>query len=329
MLCRELGTSGIEASVVALGTWAIGGWMWGGTDEADAIKAINAAIDNGVTLIDTAPMYGFGLSEEIVGKAIRGKRNKVCLATKCGMIWDSEQGKFFFHTNEKTFTREPSTKKVYRYLGPESISQEVELSLQRLGTDVIDLYQTHWQDTTTPIDDTMAVLQKLKDQGKIRAIGISNVTLDDVKAYGQIASVQEKYSMLYRNIEENGVLEYCRQNSIAMLAYSPLGQGLLTGKLTPDRKFAEGDQRKDNQDFSVERRQTINTMLEEFAPICEQHNCSISQLVIAWTFSQPGLTHVLAGARTEKQAIENAAAGDISLSQEELQTMENILKKHL
>ena len=175
----------------------------------------------------------------------------------------------------------------------------------------------------------MAVLQKLKDQGKIRAIGVSNVNLEQLKAHGKIESAQEKYNILDRKIEENGVLEYCRDNQIALLAYSPLEQGLLTGKMTPERQFAEGDQRKDNPEFSVERRQQINEMLDEFKAITKRHNCSISQLVIAWTFSQLGLTHVLAGARRESQAIENAAAGDVALSPEELQAMDKIIRKYL
>ena len=169
MLYRKLGSSGIDVSAVGFGAWAIGGWMWGGADENQAIAAIHAALDHGINLLDTAPIYGYGRSEEIVGRAIRGRREKVVLATKCGMIWDREEGEFFFHANQEGITFRPSEKKVYKCLRPDSIRAELERSLTRLGTTHVDLYQTHWQESTTPIADTMAALVKLKEQGKIRA----------------------------------------------------------------------------------------------------------------------------------------------------------------
>ena len=241
MLYRKLGSSGIDVSAVGFGAWAIGGWMWGGADEDQAIAAIHAALDHGINLLDTAPIYGYGRSEEIVGRAIRGRREKVVLATKCGMIWDREEGEFYFHANQEGITFRPSEKKVYKCLRPDSIRAELERSLTRLGTTYVDLYQTHWQESTTPIADTMAALVKLKEQGKIRAIGVSNANLEHLKAYGPIDSDQEKYSMLDRNLETNGTLEYCRRQNIAVLAYSPLANGLLTGKIRPDRQFGPGD----------------------------------------------------------------------------------------
>ncbi|MEC9468135.1 MAG: aldo/keto reductase, partial [Pseudomonadota bacterium] len=156
MLTREIGRSGIEASAIGLGTWAIGGWMWGGTDEAKSISAIQASIDEGISLIDTAPAYGQGLSEEIVGKAIAGRREKVVLATKCGLVWHTQKGNHFFDYDGKP---------VHRYLGKDAIVHEVEQSLKRLGTDHIDHYITHWQDPTTPIAETMEALETLKTQG--------------------------------------------------------------------------------------------------------------------------------------------------------------------
>jgi aryl-alcohol dehydrogenase-like predicted oxidoreductase len=175
MRYRSLGKSGIEASVVGLGSWAIGGWMWGGAEEAESVRAIHAAIDAGVNLIDTAPVYGFGVSEEVVGKAIRDRRDKVVLATKCGLVWHEEKGEFFFASDEKHPTDDGRIK-VYRRLAPDTIRREVEWSLKRLGTDRIDLLQTHWQDSTTPIAATMHTLMELKKEGKIRAIGCSNAT---------------------------------------------------------------------------------------------------------------------------------------------------------
>ena len=321
MLYRKLGSSGIDVSAVGFGAWAIGGWMWGGADEDQAIDAIHAALDHGINLVDTAPIYGYGRSEEIVGRAIRGRREKVVLATKCGLIWDREEGEFHFHANQDGITFRPSEKKVYKCLRPDSIREELERSLTRLGTTYIDLYQTHWQESTTPIADTMAALVKLKEEGKIRAIGVSNANLDQLKAYGPIDSDQEKYSMLDRDLETNGMLEYCRRQNIAVLAYSPLANGLLTGKMRPDRQFGPGDLRKGNRRFTPANIERINAMLEQLRPMAERHQATIAQLVIAWTAAQPGMTCVLCGARDPQQAIENAAAGKIVLSPDEVETM--------
>jgi aryl-alcohol dehydrogenase-like predicted oxidoreductase len=195
MRYRPLGASGIEASVVGLGAWAIGGWMWGGADEADSIRCIQAAVDLGVNLIDTAPVYGFGKSEEIVGKAIKGRRDKVVVATKCGLVWHTDKGQFFFKSSEENIGVGEDIYTVHQYLGPECIRYEVELSLKRLQVDTIDLYQTHWQESTTPIADTMAELLKLKHEGKIRAIGVSNATtehMDEYRAVGVLDCDQER-----------------------------------------------------------------------------------------------------------------------------------------
>ena len=219
----------------------------------------------------------------------------------------------------------PSEKKIYKCLRPDSIREELERSLTRLKTTYVDLYQTHWQDSTTPIADTMAALLKLKEQGKIRAIGVSNANLDQLKAYGPIDSDQEKYSMLDREMETDGSLEYCRRQNIAVLAYSPLANGLLTGKIRPDRQFGPGDLRRGNRRFTPANIERINAMLEQLRPIAERHQATIAQLVIAWTLSQPGMTCVLCGARDPQQAIENAAAGQIALSADEVETMGNLV----
>ncbi|TFH13845.1 MAG: aldo/keto reductase [Lentisphaerales bacterium] len=320
---RTLGQSGIKASVVGFGAWAVGGWMWGGTQEKDSIAAIHAAIDAGISLIDTAPIYGFGRSEEIVGKAIHDCRDKVVLATKCGLVWHREQGEHYFNSDEDHPRQDASQYNVYRYLGPESIREEVEMSLRRLQTDRIDLYQTHWQEGTTPIADTMATLLKLKQEGKIRAIGVSNVSvaqLDEYRKAGVIDSDQEKYSMLHR-APESDLLPYCGENNIAFLAYSPLAQGLLTGKIGPDRTFAPGDQRNNSSLFSADSRQAISQRLEKFRPIAEAHGVTPGQLAIAWNLQQAGCSHALVGARTPDQARENAGAGDLTLTPDELNVM--------
>lgn len=329
MLMRPLGQSDIEASVVAFGAWAIGGWMWGGTDQNESIRAIHAAIDNGINLIDTAPIYGFGLSEQVVGRAIRDRRDRVVLATKCVMICDPTVGELKF--NSTAAGPDPQGLiAVHVHAAPDSIRREVDASLQRLGIDHIDLYQTHWQTTTTPIADTMGCLLELKQQGKIRAIGVSNASsqqMDEYRKLGPIDSDQEHYSMMRRDIEQDQ-LPYCRENSIAVLAYSPLARGLLTGKVGPEREFGEGDQRNGMPQFSKENRQKVAALLEQIGPIADDHGLTLAQLVIAWTFHQPGLTHVLAGARTPQQAEENAAAGDVDLTDDELEAIENALADH-
>jgi methylglyoxal reductase len=324
MIYRKLGPSGIEVSAVGFGAWAIGGWMWGGADDDKAIDAIHAALDHGINLIDTAPIYGYGRSEEIVGKAIHGRRDQVVLATKCGMIWDREQGTFFFHADEKGISMRPAEKKIYKCLAPDSIRGEVEQSLKRLGTDHIDLYQTHWQDPSTPIEDTVAVLGQLQSQGKIRAFGVSNASLEQLQAYGPVASDQEKYSLLDRGIEANGSLDYCRQANIAVLAYSPLVNGLLSGRIDPERRFNEGDLRRANPRFRKESIRRVNAALETLQPIADRHGATLGQLVIAWTMLRPGITCVLCGTRNATQATENAQAGNLTLTAEDLAAVDQV-----
>ncbi len=319
MKYRTLGESGIPASTVAFGAWAIGGWNWGGQDEQQSIKALHAAIDAGINLIDTAPVYGFGTSERVVGRAIADRRDQVVLATKVGMRWDTDQGTLFFRSNPEEIDPEGELA-VHVYCSPESVRWEIEQSLQRLKTDYIDLIQTHWQDETTPIADTMGELMKLKQEGKVRAIGACNVTIDQIEEYraaGQFDTDQERYSMIDREQGEQK-LPYCLRHDIAFLAYSPLANGLLTGKLGPERTFPPGDLRNVRPRFSVESRQAVNAFLDRIRPLAESHGITLAQLVIAWTLAQPGLTHALVGARTPQQAMENAAAADVELSEEEI-----------
>ena len=321
-IIRQIGKSGVHASAVGLGTWAIGGWMWGGTDEQASIGAIEASVDAGISLIDTAPAYGLGRSEEIVGKAIKGKRDKVVIATKCGLNWHSGKGNHFFDQDGKP---------VHRYLGAEGIAHELEQSLRRLGTDHIDLYITHWQDPTTPIAETMAVLEKLKAAGKIRAIGASNVSTQDLQDYvaaGQIDAIQERYSMIDREIE-GSLLPIARRNDIATLSYSSLALGLLSGAIDPAREFTGDDQRKDNPRFSTASRQKVARLKQAIAPIAAQHQASMAQIVIAWTLAQPGITFALCGARNAEQAIDNARAGEIALSASELAAIDAAIAAHL
>jgi methylglyoxal reductase len=319
---REIGSTGIEASAIGLGTWAIGGWMWGGTDERQSIAAIQASLDEGVSLIDTAPAYGKGLAEEIVGKATSGRRDKVVLATKCGLVWHTTRGNHFFDYDGKP---------VHRYLGTESIAHELEQSLKRLGTDHVDLYITHWQDPTTPISETMEALQKLKQQGKILAIGASNLSPQELDAYvavGGLDAIQEEYSMVKRGIEAT-LLPTCRRHGVSLLSYSSLALGLLSGRIGPEREFSGDDQRKDNPRFSVANRQKVVVLMRDIAPVAEAHGATAAQVVIAWTLQQPGITFALCGARNPAQARENAAAGRIRLSSGEIDAISAATQRHL
>ena len=322
MLKRQIGRSGIETSAIGLGSWAIGGWMWGGTDEAQSISAIRASIDAGVSLIDTAPAYGQGLAEEIVGKAIEGRRDKVVLATKCGLVWHVRKGNHFFDYEGRP---------VHRYLGPESIVYEVEQSLKRLRTDYIDHYITHWQDPTTPISETMEALEKLKAHGKIRSIGASNTSAAEVEAYaaaGQIDAIQEEYSMVKRGIEAT-LVPVCLKHGISVLSYSSLALGLLSGGIGPDRAFTGDDHRRDNPRFSLENRRKVAAFMNDIAPLAADLGATKAQLVIAWTVQQPGITFSLCGARNPQQAIENAKAGRLRLSPDAIAAIDRAAGRHL
>ena len=322
MQTREIGGSGIRASAVGLGTWAIGGWMWGGTDEAASVAAIRASIDAGVSLIDTAPAYGMGRSEEIVGKAIAGRRDAVVLATKCGLVWHTDKGNHFF---------DQAGKPVHRYLGRESIAHELDESLRRLGTDHVDLYITHWQDPTTPIAETMDALETLKREGKIRAIGASNLSTADLKAYfaaGTLDAIQEQFSMVHRDIEPE-IVPFCLRHGVSILSYSSLALGLLTGKIGPERTFEGDDLRIADPRFSVENRGRAVAFAEEVRPVAAAHGVSVAEIVIAWTLRQPGITFALCGARNPEQARENARAGALALDAADLDRIDAAAARHL
>jgi aryl-alcohol dehydrogenase-like predicted oxidoreductase len=293
--------------------------MWGGTNVQRSVRSIQASLDAGVNFIDTAPAYGLGLSERVVGEAIRGRRDKVILATKCGLVWHTTKGRFFADQNGSS---------IHRYLGAESIRYEVEQSLRRLETDYVDLYLTHWQDPTTAIRETMSTLLDLKKEGKIRAIGVSNCTVDQLRQYrsvGPVDAAQENYSMLHRELERE-YLPYCTRNNIAVLAYSPLGNGLLTGKVGPDRIFPEDDLRRHNPMFSRESRVRVREMLDRMEPVAREYSLTEGQLAIAWTLAQPGITHVLVGARDAVQSAENAAAGGVLLAAADAQRVTEMVQ---
>lgn len=321
MKLNQLGKSNIKVTEIAFGAWAAGGWMWGGTDYNLSVKAVEKAIDLGMTTIDTAPAYGFGLSEEIVGKAIKGKRDKVQILTKYGLRWDTQKGKLFF----PSVSNEGKPVNMHKYASKEGVIFECEQSLKRLGVDYIDLYQIHWPDPTTPVHETMEAVELLLQQGKIKASGVCNFSVDEmIKADAEIplASNQVPYSMVKRDIESD-IVPHCIKNNIGVLVYSPLQRGVLTGKIKGDYKFNEGDTRSNLPYYKVGNLVQINDFLETLKPIADNRNITITQLVINWTLRQSGISCVLVGARNPEQVEENAKAAEFALSDEELKIINN------
>jgi len=323
---RKLGNSDLNVSVVTFGAWAAGGWMWGGADRSEAVKAIQAGFDYGVTSIDTAPVYGQGTSEEIVGEAIKGiPRDKVQILTKYGLNWEDTKGEFYF--SSKNNQGKPID--IYRYSGKQSIIKECETSLRLLGTDYIDLYQIHWADPTTPVQETMEAVAQLIKEGKVRYAGVCNynvVLMKEAAKYINLVSDQVSYSMVKRDIEQE-LVPYLIENNKSVLAYSPLQRGLLSGKIKPGHSFAEGDTRVDQPYYSDKNIPLINAFLEKIKPLADEKNATLGQLVIRWTVEQPGITIALVGARNAAQAIENAKAAQLKLSAEEISFINSELAK--
>lgn len=323
---RTLGETNLQLSVITFGAWAAGGWMWGGNDTNDVVEAIKASYDFGVTSIDTAPIYGQGASEEIVGRAIKGiPRDKLQIVTKYGMRWDDTKGSLAF----KSKNNDGQDIDIYKYAGRESIIKECEDSLKRLGTDYIDLYQIHWPDVTTPIQETMETVAKLIEQGKVRQAGVCNYNVEqltEAEKYINLASNQVPYSMVKRDIEKE-VVPWCIDNHKAILAYSPLERGLLTGKMKPGYKFNEGDHRANLYFFKDENIAATDAFLQKIKPLADEKNASISQLVLRWTIEQHGITIALVGARNAEQAVQNAKAIEVKLSLDEIDFITTELNK--
>ena len=313
---RNLGRTEIQISEIAFGAWAIGGWMWGGSDARDAVKAIETGIDNGMTTIDTASVYGFGLSEELVGKAIKGKRDKVQVLTKFGMEWSKKEGEYFFDTKDNS----GNDIQIYKWSSKNKVISDCNESLKRLKTDYIDLFQIHWPDATTPVSETMEALELLISEGKIRAGGVCNYSaglMEEACNTFSLTSNQVPYSMVRRDIEKD-VVPYSIENNISILAYSPLQRGLLAGKIKPGHKFNEGDTRPSTPYYREPNLSNILSLLEKLKPIADEHNATLSQLVLNWTINQPGITCALAGARNPGQVLENIGASGFSLTDEEM-----------
>lgn len=314
---RGIADSNLRLSAITFGSWAAGSWMWGKTDRDDAVAAIKAAYEVGVTSIDTAPIYGQGTSEEIVGEAMKDiPREKLQILTKFGLRWDLAKGEFYMKTQDN----QGRNIDVYKYAGKESVIEECENSLRRLGTDYIDLYQIHWPDVTTPIEETFEAVEKLIQQGKVRYAGVCNYDAQQVGKANQVVKIlsnQVPFSMVNRGIEEETV-PYCIENNKSILAYSPLERGLLTGKIKPGYTFMKGDHRRVHKSFTTENIQKTNAFLETIKPIADEKGITLAQLVLRWTLDREGITIALAGARNPEQALQNAAAADVKLTADEL-----------
>lgn len=319
MRTRRLGNSDLHLTTIGFGTWGMSGsgWAgsWGPQDDNDSIKAIIRAYELGVNWIDTAPVYGLGHSEEIVGKAIKELPERPIIATKVGLCWDDKGN-------------------IFRRLTKESVRREVDDSLRRLGVDVIDLYQIHW-----PIDDnhdevlegwgTMADLIK---EGKIRYAGVSNFSIElmeKIKAIHPITSLQPPYSMLNRGIEKE-ILSYCAKNNIGVVCYSPMAKGLLTGAFTRERveSLPDEDHRKRSAEFNEPRLSITLEMLDQLRPIAKRNNRTLAQLAIAWVLRRAEVTSAIVGVRRPSQIEETAPAGDWDLTEEEIAEIEKILERY-
>ena len=281
----QLTGTDLTPSRIALGTWAIGGWMWGGSDESEVVRTIHAALDRGITLIDTAPVYGFGRAEEIVGKALAqdGRRERAFIATKAGLEWRDG--------------------KVFRNSSPSRLRRELEASLKRLRTDYIDLYQIHWPDPLVLVEETAAVLECFRREGKIRALGVSNFSPVQMRTFRKVAAlhaVQPPYNLFERAIESD-VLPYAKRNDIAVLAYGALCRGLLSGKITAASRFGGDDLRNVDPKFRPPRLGQYLAAVEALATFAsERYGKSVLALAVRWILDQ-GPTIALWGARRPDQ----------------------------
>ena len=317
MKYRELGRSGLKASVVALGTFGLGGGKtWSDTHATtqDVIRLLETAQEQGINLIDTAPVYGIGHSETMLGEALKGRRDKFLIQTKCGLNWRDASGELEYVRDGKS---------VYKNLTAEAIERDAEDSLRRMQLDVIDVYITHRQTDKVPVEETMGALMKLIEKGKIRAVGISNASPEILKAYvqvGPVALVQERYSILSPQAQTE-YFPMCKACGTSFQVYASLESGALTGPKALGRTFPEGDYRRNNKWFAPAMRPYVTRVYEDWQALCEKYGCSLANLVQAWTVQQDECISLLTGFRRAESMVDTCRAMDITLSKEDMARM--------
>jgi aryl-alcohol dehydrogenase-like predicted oxidoreductase len=316
MQTRKLGFTDMEITTIGFGAWAVGGkwdWGWGAQDDAESIAAIQRGLDLGINWIDTAAAYGLGHSEEVVQKALKGRRGQVYIATKCGLVWD-----------------DPSTGKVNNRLKAWSVRQEVENSLRRLGVDVIDLYQIHWPNPDVDIEEGWTEIARLVEEGKVRYAGTSNFSVEQLRRVQKIhpvASLQPEYSMLERNVEKD-LLAYCAKNQIGVVAYSPMASGLLTGKYTRttlDSIAVDDWRRKYNEHFREPALTANLSFVEKLEEIASRYKRTPGELAVAWVLRRPEIAAAIVGARRPSQIEQTISASNWQLPIEMVNEIEHLL----
>jgi len=319
MNTRQLGKDGPHLTEIGLGAWAMGGpgkFGWGPQDDQESIRTIHKAIDSGINWIDTAAVYGLGHSEKVVGQAIKNKRDNVFIATKCGQPWDENR-------RVRTDSR------------PESIRKECEGSLERLDIDVIDLYQIHWPDPQTNMEDSWGEMVRLKEEGKVRYIGVSNFGVDlleKCQTIHAVQSLQPPYSILHRAKYpevENEILTWCRQNRVGVVTYSSIQTGLLTGKFDHQKleELANGDWRRRNEFFQEPLFSKSITMVEALKPIADKYEKSITELAIAWVLMNDAVTSAIVGARRPDQIEKNVGGTDWDISDGDMEKIQHLMNE--
>ncbi|OUL33551.1 aldo/keto reductase [Nostoc sp. T09] len=317
MKTKQLGNSELQITPIGFGAWAIGGgdWAfgWGAQDDQQSIAAINRALDLGVNWIDTAAIYGLGHSEEVVAQALKGRAERPYIFTKCSMIW-----------NEKG--------EIGRSLKADSVRREVEASLRRLNIETIDLYQIHWPNPDAELEEGWKTLSQLKDEGKVRYIGVSNFNVEQLKRAQEIApitSLQPPYSLGKRDVEKD-ILPFCKENNIGVIVYSPMQSGLLTGAMTHERvaNLPDDDWRKNSSEFQEPRLSRNLKLVEVLQHIGQQHGRSPGEVAIAWTLNNPAVTAAIVGGRNSKQVEGIIGASEFRLNEQELNQIQTFLHEN-
>ena len=304
----------IKLSCLGFGGEQLGGYRWGKTSEIEMVKAIRKAMDSGVNFFDTAPTYGLGHSEEVLGRTLGADRNNVIIATKVGHVW-----------REDAILRKPTPSspiEKFADSSPANINREIDMSLRRLNADYVDLYQIHWPDPNTPIEDTLFAMEKLKQSGKIRCIGCCNFSLELLKEslrYGEIKTIQIPYNLIDRK-PETDLLPFCRENNIAVLVYSPLARGLLTGKYGRNTEFGSDDHRSRSNDEYFQSAAFLKNLevVERVKLVAKKLNKTPAQIALRWVLENPCVTAAIFGAKSVAQVEGNVVASEFSLSKEDM-----------